>query len=66
MAIPSEWEVWACANEVLRQHGLEAAIFAALRADELFEQGDEDGATTWRLIVTRINSLLEAPSGHAH
>jgi hypothetical protein len=54
----TEWELWACANEAIRRHGAEAAIFAAMRADELFEQGDDEGARTWRLIVERINRLL--------
>lgn len=62
----SEWELWACANEAIQQHGLDAPIIAALRADELFEQGDDAGAATWRAIVKRINELLAAPAGKAH
>ena len=58
----SEWELWACANQAINEHGADAPIFAAMRADELFEQGDDDGARTWRLIVERINRLLSAPS----
>ena len=57
----SEWELWACTNEAIHQDGLDAPIFAAMHADELFEQGNEEGARTWRLIVTRINDLLAAP-----
>lgn len=59
----SDWEIWACANEAIRQHGADAPIFAAMRADELFEQGDDDGARTWRLIVDRIGRLLDEASG---
>ena len=58
----SEWELWACANQAINEHGADAPIIAAMRADELFEQGDNDGARTWRLIVERINRLLSAPS----
>ena len=62
----SEWELWACANEAIRQDGLDAPIHAAMRADELFEQGDDAGAVTWRLIVHRINELLVDRSTAAH
>lgn len=62
----SEWELWACANEAIKQHAFDAPIYAAMRADELFEQGDEAGAATWRLIVKRINELLAAPAGKVH
>lgn len=65
MAALSEWELWACANQAIEQHGAEAAIFAAMRADELLEQRDEEGARTWRLIVHRISELL-ASSGTKH
>ena len=58
----TEWELWACANEAIIQHGADAAIFAAMRADGLFEQGDDEGARTWRLIVERINRLLSEPA----
>ena len=63
MLVLSEWELWACADEVIRQHGLDAPIFAAMRADKLLEQGEIDGAANWRLIVKRINELLEKPAG---
>jgi hypothetical protein len=59
----TEWELWACADEAIRQHGLDAPIFAAMRADKLLEEGEMDGAANWRLIVTRINQLLAKPPG---
>ncbi len=59
----TEWELWACADEAIRQHGLGAPIFAAMRADKLLEEGEMDGAANWRLIVTRINQLLAKPPG---
>ena len=59
----TEWELWACANETIKQHALDAPIFAAMRADELWEQGDEDGARAWRQIVKRINELLAPTPG---
>ncbi len=61
MAVLSDWELWACANEYIRQHGFDAPIHAAMRADELLENGDYDGARNWRLIVHRINQLITQP-----
>lgn len=62
----TDWELWACANEAIKQHAFDAPIFAAMRADEMFEQGDEDGARTWRQIVKRINELLAAAPCSLH
>jgi hypothetical protein len=57
----TEWALWACANEMIRRHGAYAGIHAALRADELFEAGDDEGAATWRRIVRRIHQLEASP-----
>lgn len=62
----TEWELWACANEAINQHAFDAPNYAGMRANELFDKGDEAGAATWRLIVKRINELLAAPVGKTH
>lgn len=62
----TEWELWACANELIRRHGENANIHAAMRADELLEQGDLDGAANFRAIVDRVKRLLTAPQGALH
>jgi hypothetical protein len=61
-----EWELWACAHEMIRQHALDAPIRAAMRADELMEQADLDGARNWRLIVHRIDELLGSENRPKH
>lgn len=61
----SEWELWACANEMVRQHGFDAPIHAAMKADALLVEGEQDGAATWRLIIHRVNALLADPKGLA-
>lgn len=63
MAI-EEWELWACAHAMIRRHGQDAGIHAAMRADDLFGKGEFDGAATWRRIVDRINQLQFAPTIH--
>ncbi len=62
----SEWELWACAQHYVTEHGEEAGVMAALRCDELAAADDEEGARTYRAIVTRINQLLEPASGPLH
>jgi hypothetical protein len=61
-----EWELWACAHEMIRQHAQDAPIRAAMRADELMEQADLNGAQNWRLIVHRIHKLLQSGCGKPH
>jgi hypothetical protein len=56
----AEWELWACANEVIRQHGHDAGIHAGQRADELLLKGDIEGARTWMAIIRRIGQLQSA------
>jgi len=59
----SEWELWACAQHYIRNHGADAPILAAMRADELLDQGDMAGARAFQQIVIRIEQLLETPEG---
>jgi hypothetical protein len=53
----SDRELWACANEVLRQHGSRAPIFVAERVGALALAGDGAGIATWRAIAERIDQL---------
>lgn len=62
----TEWELWACANEYIRQHGEDAPLIVAQRADELLAEGDVRGARNFAVIVERINTLLEPPEGTLH
>jgi hypothetical protein len=58
----SEWELWACAQETIRQHGEKAAGHATARIETLEAQGATRGAVTWRLIRDRIAQLQEEPA----
>jgi hypothetical protein len=60
----AEWELWACANHFIRQHGEDAAVVVAMRADELLAAGDLEGMRTFQAIVRRINQLENRPDGH--
>jgi hypothetical protein len=61
-----EWVIWACANHFIKKHGADAAIFAAMRADELLAEGDVRGSKTFQTVVNRINALLESPTEPLH
>lgn len=59
----SEWELWACAQHYVREFEGDAVFQAALRADELLEAGDVEGAHTFTAILQRIEQLLAVPKG---
>lgn len=50
-------DIWRTAWLMVRRHGEDATIEAAMRSDELLDQGDMDGAATWRRIITAIEQL---------
>jgi len=60
-------EIWACANQVMRQYGDAAWFHAAQRADTLLMTGEQEGHRTWLRILARIKALesLE-PRGEVH
>ncbi len=56
----SDLDVYRSANKLIEQHGEDAPILAAMRADELM-----DGRTVWLRIVKAAEELLaeERPEG---
>ena len=59
----SELDIWRAANLLIRQHGENAKIIAAHRADELLERGDRDGQIVWLRITRAVAELQSAPVG---
>ena len=53
----SSLRIWRSARVLVDQHGDEAAIHAAMRADTMLDQGDLDGYVVWRRVV-RANALI--------
>lgn len=53
----SEWELWACANQVLTTHGDKAPLHVAEQIGALALAGDEAGIQTWQAIARRIAQL---------
>lgn len=62
----SDWELWACADHFIRRHGEDAAVMAAMRADELLAEGDLAGSVIFQKIVRRINQLIEKSAASVH
>ena len=53
----SDLDIYRSANELIKQHGEDAPIHAAMRADELMETGDMDGRAVWLRIVRAVEEL---------
>ena len=53
----SDWELWACANNVLQTHGDKAPLHVAEQIGALALTGEEAGIRTWQAIAERIVQL---------
>jgi hypothetical protein len=62
-----EIDIWRVANLMLRHYGDEANVEGAIRAEELFEEGDHNGAAVWLRVIDAIAQLLNTtPPGPVH
>ena len=61
----SDLDIHRTANGLIKQHGEDAPIHAAMRADELLDAGDLDGQAVWKRILAAVDELLseERPEG---
>lgn len=55
----SDWELWACANQVLKAQGDNAAQFVAEKIGALALGGDDEGIKAWQAIARRITELSD-------
>jgi len=55
-AIP-DLDIWRSANLLVKQHGENAPIKAAMRADALLEAGALDGYAVWKQILKAVEVL---------
>ena len=53
-----ERDVWQAAKLLIDQHGTEAPIHAARRADEMLDAGDLEGQAVWKAILKAAIELL--------
>jgi hypothetical protein len=60
-----EIDIFRAAKLMVFQHGDDAPIHTAMRADELLERGDIEGLAVWKRILRAVDELLmrERPEG---
>jgi hypothetical protein len=50
-------DIYRTANLLVKQHGENASIHAAMRADAMLEAGDLDGYAVWKRIMRAVGKL---------
>ena len=50
-------DIYRSARVLVKRHGEDAPIHAAMRADELLEAGDLDGVSVWRRVLRAVEEL---------
>ena len=56
-------DIWRAANLLIREHGAEAEIGSARRADEMLNAAIRDGQLVWLRIRRAIVELQTVPVG---
>ena len=56
MKIP-DLDIYRSAQVLVKQHGDDAPIHAAMRADAMLEAGDLDGYAVWRRVLRAVKEL---------
>ena len=58
-------DIYRTANVLVKHHGEDAPIEAAMRADTMLEKGDLDGYAVWKRILKAVEELRseERPRG---
>ena len=60
-------ELYRTAHLLIKQHGEEASIHAAMKADEMLAQGNLDGKAVWMRVIEAIGELQASePEGTLH
>ncbi len=61
----SDLGIYQSARALVKRHGQDAPIHAAMRADAMLEKGDLDGYAVWKRIEKAVAELLskERPDG---
>ena len=56
-------DLYRCANILIREHGADAEVQAAMRADDLDAAGDEAGRRAWMRILAALDDLRRTAPG---
>ena len=55
--------IWRSAQVLVKQHGADAPIEAAMRADAMLEKGDLEGYAVWKRILRAVEELQKTETG---
>jgi len=65
--LASHLDIYRTAHLLIKQHGEEASIHAAMKADEMLAQGNLDGKAVWMRVIEAIGELQASePEGTLH
>ncbi len=53
----SDLDIYRSANLLVKHHGQDAPIHAAMRADAMLDMGDLDGYAVWKRILRAVEEL---------
>ena len=59
-AMTSDLDIFRSANLLGKQHGQDAPIHAAMRADAMLDKGDLEGFSVWKRILRAVEELQRA------
>ena len=63
----SDIDIYRTTYVLIREHGEDAALEAAQRADAMLEKGNMKGAAVWKRVLCAIKALTETrPEGPLH
>ncbi len=58
-AVISDLDIYRSAHVLLKQHGEDAPIHAAMEADKMLEKGDLDGYVVWKRIMRAVEEMMK-------
>ncbi len=53
----SNLDIYRPASALIREHGQDAALEAAQRADAMLERGDMEGAAVWNRVLRTVDEM---------
>ncbi len=59
----SDLDIYRSAKLLIKQHGEDAAIHAAMQADACSEKGDLEGKAVWLRILSAVKELQQPEPG---
>ncbi len=53
-------DIYRSAQVLVKQHGIDAPIEAAIRADAMLDKGDLDGYAVWKRVLKAVGELARS------